>query len=120
MKKKMIWGILAVVVVAVIAVVLVKCMAPGLNMDGIYKSEDGVTLTISGDSITSDDGTYTGTMVREGFSWQYLGNRSEFVLENATLTTDAGTFDVWLREEAEKYVTIWENESDGKYFFLEK
>ena len=134
MKKKIILGVVAVIVVALVVAAVMLCRAPDvdLNMDGTYVALDGSTLTISGDTLTCSDETYSGTLKRVKFSADYISENlfsgaSDFIYKrvDATLENEHGSFVVCLREEGNeelvKYVAIWNVEDkaleNGQYFF---
>lgn len=125
MKKKVILGVVAVVVIAAVVAGLMLCKAPELNMDGDYVALDGSTLTVSGDTFTCSDGTYSGTVERVARSVEYIpynlpaSDNAELNIQvNSTLENAAGSFSVALRSEGDvKYVAIYEGEEPVQYYF---
>ena len=73
MKKGLIIGIaIALVVVIAGIVVVANCFAPDFNVNGTYKTEDGLTATVSGDKIVFADSDIELTIKEKGFSFNYL------------------------------------------------
>ena len=128
MKKKIILGVVAAVVVlaAVLAIAGVSMMkAPELNMDGSYVALDGSTLTISGDTFTCTDAPYSGTVERVERSVEYipynLPDTDNFVAAvwvQGTLKTADNEYEMWFVEEEDvKYVGIQVSAEDVVYYF---
>ena len=74
MKKGMIIGIIAAVVVIALAVTaLVLCSAPEFPYEGTYVSESGLEVVISGDTLTCEAKGESAKLEKLNFDYNYFG-----------------------------------------------
>ena len=125
MKKKIILGVVAVVVVALVVAAVVLTKVPALNMDGTYVAKDGTTLTISGDTFTCTDAPYSGNVERVNHAVDYIPYnlpQSEgtylCIYVGGTLKTADNEYDIILAEDGnQKYVQIWLSKTEFVEYF---
>ena len=128
MKKKIILGVVAAVVVlaAVLAIAGVSMMkAPELNMDGSYVALDGSTLTVSGDTFTCTDAPYSGTVERVERSVDYIfyhlpedDNAQVILWVDGTLKTADNELAVSLAQDGDvKFVAIYQDGAEPVCYF---